>query len=91
MEKLLVLLLFIIVIYLLFFQPCLEFFNVCVSKEYRRNGIARGIFNYVFSYAKENGYNQIFLTCLDSAYSVHNLYESLDFKRMSSVKCSVNL
>jgi len=73
------------------FQPCLELFNVCVCKEYRRQGIAKKIFEYIFNYAKENGYKQIFLTCLESATSAHKLYESVGFKRMSSVKYSVSL
>lgn len=73
------------------FQPCLEIFNVCVSKEYRKRGIAKEIFNYIFNYAKENGYKQIFLTCLDSAIPAHKLYESVGFKKMSSIKYSVNL
>lgn len=73
------------------FQPCLEIFNVCVSKEYRKKGIAKEIFNYIFNYAKENGYKQIFLTCLDNAIPAHKLYESIGFKKMNSIKYSVNL
>lgn len=73
------------------FQPCLEIFNVCVSKEYRKKGIAKEIFNYIFNYAKENGYKQIFLTCLDNAIPAHKLYESIGFKKMNSFKYSVNL
>ena len=73
------------------FQPSLEIFNVCVSKEYRKRGIAKEIFNYIFNYANENGYKQIFLTCLDSAIPAHKLYESVGFKKMSSIKYSVNL
>ncbi len=68
------------------FQPALEIFNVAVLKEYRGQKIAKNIFNYVINYAKENGYESIYLTCLDTAYDAHHLYESLGFERASSVK-----
>lgn len=70
------------------FQPALEIFNVCVLKEYREKGIAKIIFEYVINYAKDNGYKSIYLTCLDTAYPAHRLYESVGFKKMNSVKYS---
>ena len=73
------------------FQPCLEIFNVCVSKKYRRQGIAKELFDYIFNYARNNGYKQIYLTCLDNDISSHKFYESIDFKRMNSIKYSMNL
>ncbi len=73
------------------FQPALEIFNVAVLKEYRRQNIAKTLFNYVIEYATKNSFKSIFLTCLDTAYSAHKLYESVGFKKMSSVKYSLDL
>ena len=68
------------------FQPALEIFNVAVLKEYRGKKVAKSIFDYIINYAKNNGYKSIHLTCLDTAYNAHKLYESVGMKRASSVK-----
>jgi len=73
------------------FQPALEIFNVAVLEEYRGKKIARLLFEYIINFAKENEYKSIYLTCLDSAHSAHRLYESVGFKKMSSVKYSLDL
>ena len=71
------------------FQPVLEIFNVAVLKDYRGQKIAKNLFDYVFDYAKKNGYKSINLTCLDTAIPAHKLYESVGFNRTSSVKYSL--
>lgn len=68
------------------FQPAIEIFNVSVLKEYRKKGVAKKIFEYIIDYAKNNGYKSIHLTCLDTAFNAHKLYESVGMKRASSVK-----
>ena len=73
------------------FQPVLEIFNVAVLKDYRGQKIAKKLFNFVFDYAKKNGYKSINLTCLDTAIPAHKLYESVGFTRTSSVKYSLYL
>lgn len=73
------------------FQPCLEIFNVAVLKAYRKQGLAKQLFNYVFEYAEKNQYKQIYLTCLDTAISAHKLYESVGFHKMNSLKYSKNV
>lgn len=73
------------------FQPILEIFNVCVKKEYRGKKIAKTMFEYVFDFAKKNGYNSINLTCLDTAYDAHHLYESLGFNKTNSVKYNLTM
>jgi len=73
------------------FQPVLEIFNVAVLKDYRGQKIAKKLFDFVFDYAKENGYKSINLTCLDTAIPAHKLYESIGFIRTSSVKYSLYL
>lgn len=73
------------------FQPALEIFNVSVLQEYRGKKVAKQIFNYIIEYAKNNNYNSIFLTCLDTATDAHRLYESIGFKRTSSVKYLLNI
>ena len=73
------------------FQPVLEIFNVAVLKDYRGQKIAKKLFDFVFDYAKENGYKSINLTCLDTAIPAHKLYESIGFTRTSSVKYSLYL
>ena len=60
--------------------------RVAVLKEYRKQGIAKKIFKYIIDYAKSNGYKSIHLTCLDTAYNAHKLYESVGMKRANSVK-----
>jgi len=73
------------------FQPVLEIFNVAVLKDYRGQKIAKKLFDFVFDYAKENGYKSINLTCLDTAIPAHKLYESIGFIRTSSFKYSLYL
>lgn len=73
------------------FQPALEIFNVSVLKEYRSKKIGKKLFEYIFDYARTNGYNSIFLTCLDNAYPAHHLYESVGFKKVSSIKYSLKI
>ena len=68
------------------FQPALEIFNVAVHTESRGEGISKKIFDYIFDYAKKEGFKQIFLTCLESAHGAHKLYESVGFVRAASVK-----
>ena len=73
------------------FQPVIEIFNVAVLKEYRGQSIAKTIFENIINYAKENNYKSINLTCLDTAYNAHKLYESVGFKKASSVKFNLYL
>ncbi len=68
------------------FQPALEIFNVSVLKDYRKQDIAKKIFEEVIKYAKENNYKSMCLTCLDTAIPAHKLYESIGMTRTSSVK-----
>lgn len=73
------------------FQPTLEIFNVCVKEQYRGKKIAKSIFEHVTDFAIKNGYNSINLTCLDTAYDAHCLYESLGFNKTSSTKYNLTL
>lgn len=73
------------------FQPVLEIFNVAVLKDYRGQKIAKKLFEYIINYANKNGYKSINLTCLDTAIPAHKLYESVGFKRASSVKYNLYL
>lgn len=73
------------------FQPALEIFNVAVLKDYRRQNIAKNLFDYVIDYAKKNNYKSINLTCLDTAIPAHRLYENIGFKRTSSIKFNLSL
>ena len=41
--------------------------------------------------AKKNGYRSISLTCLDTAYPAHRLYESMGFKKAGSVKYDMRI
>ncbi len=71
------------------FQPALEIFNVCVLKEYQNQNLGKRLFEEVFKYAKESGYNSVCLTCLDTAIAAHKLYESVGMTRASSVKYNI--
>ncbi|MGE5455558.1 MAG: GNAT family N-acetyltransferase [Ignavibacteriales bacterium] len=73
------------------FQPALEIFNVAVLKEYRGREIAQKLFQFIIDYAKDYGYKSIYLTCLDSAYAAHHLYEKMGFVKMNSVKYNLYL
>lgn len=73
------------------FQPCLEVFNVCVLEEHRGKKIAKMLFEWLVDYAKQNGYQSIYLNCLETAYGAHRLYESFEFEKMGSVKYSLDL
>lgn len=73
------------------FQPALEIFNVAVLKKYRGRKIAKELLNNIISYAKDNGYKSLVLTCLDTAHDAHYLYESVGFKKTSSIKYNLHL
>jgi len=73
------------------FQPAIEIFNVAVLKEYRKQNIAKQLLEYVKKYAKENGYKQICLTCLDDATPAHKLYQSVGMTKASSIKYNLYL
>lgn len=73
------------------FQPTIEIFNVAVLKEYRKQNIGKCLLEYVKKYAKENGYKQICLTCLDSALPAHRLYESVGMEKANSIKYNLYL
>jgi predicted N-acetyltransferase YhbS len=73
------------------FQPCLMLFNVAVKASHREQKIAKELLLYIMEEAKKEGYRSISLTCLDTAYPAHKLYESVGFKRTSSLKYNVNL
>lgn len=73
------------------FQPVIELFNVCVSERYRKQNIGKELLNYVIKYAKDNGYRQICLTCLNNALPAHKLYESVGMVKADSIKYKLDL
>ncbi len=73
------------------FQPTIELFNVAVRSDYRRKKIGKMIMKYVIKYAKENGYKNIHLTCLESEKDVHKFYESIGFKKADSRKYNLSI
>lgn len=73
------------------FQPCLMIFNVAVKVSHRRQLIAKTLLDHVIENAKLEGYKSISLTCLDSAFSAHKLYESVGFLKTNSIKYSLDL
>ncbi len=68
------------------FEPKLEIFNLAVLEEYRRKNIASSLLTHILEYAKKNNFKSIYLTCLDTEYNAHKLYESIGFKKASSIK-----
>jgi len=73
------------------FQPCLMLFNVAVRTDYREKQIAKYLLAHIIEHARNEGYRSISLTCLDTAYPAHMLYESVGFKKASSIKYSLVL
>ena len=73
------------------FQPYLMLFNVAVRVAYRKQNIAKMLLEHIVTNAKKDGYRSISLTCLDTAYPAHKLYESLGFEKANSVKYHLNL
>lgn len=68
------------------FQPCLMLFNVAVRADYREKQIAKDLLIHIIENARNEGYRSISLTCLDTAYPAHKLYESVGFKKADSIK-----
>lgn len=66
--------------------PALELFNLGVDSDYRGQGIAEQIFDYVINYAKENGYKTIAVNCGVNSFPAHKLYEKMGFRQSSSVR-----
>ena len=73
------------------FQPSLMIFNVAVRESYRKQNIAKMLLEHIIENAKKGGYRSISLTCLDTAYPAHKLYESLGFEKANSIKFNLNL
>lgn len=73
------------------FQPCLMLFNMAVLEEYQKQGIGKQLLSFVIQKAREDGYRQISLTCLDSAEPAHRLYERVGFQKADSRKYVLDL
>ncbi len=73
------------------FQPCVMIFNVAVKTGFRRKGVARKLLEHIVEKAKMEGFHSISLTCLDSAYPAHRLYEDVGFSKANSVKYEMYL
>ena len=73
------------------FQPCIELFNVAVTKEARGKGVGTALMEYSKNYAAENGYKSLMLTCLNEATPAHRLYEAVGFKKTPSRKYALYL
>ena len=73
------------------FQPALELFNVAVLEEYRRQNVAKILFEKIKEFASVSGYRTIYLTCLDTAFSAHEFYESVGLEKMNSLKYNMKL
>lgn len=73
------------------FQPSLMIFNVAVKHTHRKRKIAKKLLEYIINNAKADGYRSISLTCLDSAYPAHKLYESTGFTKANSIKYQIDL
>ncbi|MDU5336725.1 GNAT family N-acetyltransferase [Enterococcus sp.] len=73
------------------FQPCLMLFNVAVRTDYREKQIAKDLLTHIIKNARNEGYRSISLTCLDTAYPAHRLYESVGFKKADSIKYALVL
>ena len=66
---------------------------ICLSEKFLYWGKDRGaesmdsdIITNFKEYAKKNNFKSIYLTCLDTEYNAHKLYESIGFKKASSIK-----
>lgn len=66
-------------------------FNVAVKPEYRKKNIAKLLLEHIIENVRNDGYHSISLTCLNTAYPAHKLYESVGFKRTESFKYSMDI
>ena len=73
------------------FQPSIMIFNMAVKPVYRGQKIGQLLLEHIIDNAKAEGYRSITLTCLENAYSAHKLYESVGFKKTSSIKYEMYL
>jgi ribosomal protein S18 acetylase RimI-like enzyme len=56
--------------------------NVYISKEFRKQGLATKLLNYVTDLLKrEAGIERVFLSCTGKNKPAHNLYRKLNFRR----------
>ena len=60
-------------------------------ESYRKQNIAKMLLEHIIENAKKEGCRSISLTCLDTAYPAHKLYESLGFEKANSIKFNLNL
>lgn len=61
----------------------MEIGNLCVDKNYRRQGIAHSIIGSLFDFAKENKVEKIFLEVSSLNDPAHRLYLSEGFKEIN--------
>jgi len=73
------------------FQPSLMIFNVAVRESYRKQNIAKMLLEHIIENAKKGGYRSVSLTCLDTAYQAHKLYESLGFEKVNALKYNLEI
>ncbi|MEQ7194923.1 GNAT family N-acetyltransferase [Enterococcus avium] len=53
--------------------------------------MAKYLLSHIIENARKEGYRSISLTCLDTAYPAHNLYESVGFTKENSLKYAMVL
>ena len=66
-------------------------FNVAVRMDYREKQSAKYLLSHIIENARNEGYHSISLTCLDTAYPAHKLYESVGFTKENSLKYAMVL
>ena len=59
--------------------------------DYREKQIAKYLLSHIIENARNEGYHSISLTCLDTAYPAHKLYESVGFTKENSLKYAMVL
>ena len=73
------------------FQPVIELFNVAVHSNFRGKKIGILLIGYVEKYARDNGYKQVILTCLEDVPYIHKFYEKVGFTKANSRKYTMNI
>ncbi|WP_299525109.1 GNAT family N-acetyltransferase [uncultured Lutibacter sp.] len=56
--------------------------HVIISKKYRNKGLGKLLFEWIYKYATDNGYESIELNTYIENIKSHNFYENEDFKKL---------
>ena len=59
--------------------------DFCVDENFRNHGIGKTLYEFTFNYAKENGFDDIYLNVWNDNVEAYRFYEKIGFKPRTTI------